>query len=282
MTPRQCLNDDVPRLSAALALAPGDARLEVHCLLSGVTGRSRAWLLAHDDEPLEGTASARYADWLSRRLDGEPVAYILGAREFYGRSFTVAPGVLIPRPETELLVDAALQLELAPKACVADLGVGSGVVGITLALERPGWNVAGLDRSVAALHQARNNARQLGACNFFPFLAHWLSACPGDAFDLLVANPPYIAEADPHLACGDLRHEPSMALVSGPEGLNALREIVADAPRCLKPGGWLLLEHGYDQAPACAALLAQAGFTSPLQLRDLAGLPRISGGQCPG
>ncbi|HUY04405.1 MAG TPA: peptide chain release factor N(5)-glutamine methyltransferase [Rhodocyclaceae bacterium] len=260
-------------------IAPAEARL----LLAYVLGRSHAWLAAHGEEAMGAEESERFAELVSRRVRGEPIAYLLGSREFYGRSFAVTNEVLIPRPETELLVDLAIA-KLAgaggnsASPAILDLGAGSGCLGITLALEIPGARVTAADVSSAALALARRNARALAAMLHL-VESDWFSDLGEERFDLVVANPPYIAENDPHLGQGDLRYEPQLALASGADGLAALRRIVAQAPRHLESGGWLLVEHGYDQGPAVAALMRAAGLAAIEQRRDLAGILRVSAAQ---
>ncbi|ODU00461.1 MAG: protein-(glutamine-N5) methyltransferase, release factor-specific [Thiobacillus sp. SCN 63-1177] len=215
---------------------------------------------------------------LTRRLAGEPIAYLVGAREFYGRPFEVSPAVLIPRPDTELLVELALAHMPPGQAVeVLDLGTGSGCIAITLALERPLAQVTALDRSPAALAVARRNAARLDAEVEF-LSSDWFAALGGRHFDLIVGNPPYIAAGDPHLNRGDIRFEPLTALAAGRDGLDDLRRLTATACAHLKPGGALLLEHGYDQADAVQALLRASGFHSPRSWTDLSGVRRVSGG----
>lgn len=246
-------------------------------LLRHVLGATSAQLAAHPERTVDATQVARYDGCVARRAAGEPIAYLLGAREFHGREFRVTPAVLIPRPETELLVEVALaKLGGIARPRILDLGAGSGCVAITLALEAHA-DVAASDISAEALVVARDNAARLGASVDF-IDSDWFSAVEGQ-FDLIVGNPPYIAEGDAHLAQGDLRFEPPRALASGTDGLDAIRRIIAEAPRHLVPGGWLFLEHGYDQAEAMRTLLAEAGFTSIEQYRDLAGIVRVSGGR---
>jgi release factor glutamine methyltransferase len=238
-----------------------------------------AWLIAHDTDPLSDAQTAPFEALLARRLAGEPVAYLTGTREFYGRSFQVSPAVLIPRPDTELLVELALAGIPSEQAVdVLDLGTGSGCIAITLALERPHAWVTAVDRSPAALAIARQNADIHHASVEF-LTSDWFTALAGRRFDIIVSNPPYIAAADPHLVRGDVRFEPASALAAGREGLDDLRQLAGSAGRHLRPGGMLMLEHGYDQGPACLALLEEAGFTSLTQARDLAGHPRVSGGK---
>jgi release factor glutamine methyltransferase len=218
---------------------------------------------------------------VARRAAGEPVAYLLGLREFYGRDFAVTPDVLIPRPETELLVDIAVEKVGADGTVnILDLGTGSGCLAVTLALELPLARVTAVDVSPAALDVAHGNAARLGARVAF-VASDWFAALPPARYDLIVANPPYIAAGDPHLAQGDLRFEPAGALTDHADGLAAIRRIVMAAPHWLVPGGWLFFEHGYDQAAAVHALLADAGFAAIEQRRDLAGIVRASGGRRP-
>ncbi len=271
-------------IAAALAaarpkLAAGEARL----LLGHVLNKSTAWLIAHDDEALDEDALLRFASLVARRAGGEPVAYLVGQREFFGRAFAVSAAVLIPRPETELLVELALAKvgdgDTAAQATrVLDLGTGSGCIAITLALEQAALQVTAIDASAAALAVAKTNAGRLGA-TLRLLRSDWFAALAGEQFDLIVANPPYIAAADSHLAAGDLRHEPAAALASGADGLADLRRIIAEAPPHLAPGGRLLLEHGYDQAEAVCDLLEQAGLIDIEQHQDLAGIVRVSGGR---
>jgi release factor glutamine methyltransferase len=267
-------------VAAALTAARGKLPAsEARLLLGHVLGRPAAWLIAHDDQALQEDELLAFASLVARRAGGEPVAYLVGRREFFGREFAVSPAVLIPRPETELLVGIALSIVGAgATARILDLGTGSGCIAITLALEIPHAHVSAVDASAAALAVARENAERLGA-KLRLLQSHWFDQLAGDRFDLIVANPPYIAGGDPHLAAGDLRHEPAAALSSGADGLDAIREIVAAAPAHLAPGGQLWLEHGYDQAEAVRELLAAAGLSDIEQHRDLAGIVRVSGGR---
>lgn len=262
-------------LTAARQLIPvAEARL----LVRHVLGCSHAWLEAHRDDEIDSRQYEAIALLVARRAGGEPIAYLLGTREFYGRDFAVSPAVLIPRPETELLVDlgrAAVASLAAPR--ILDLGTGSGCVAITLALEVPQAIVTAVDVSSAALAVARQNAARLGVQVRF-IESDWFVALGDERFDLIVGNPPYIAAGDPHLAEGDLRFEPETALHCGADGLDAIRRIVADAPRHLASGGRLLFEHGYDQAEAIAALLQDADYEAIEQHRDLARIVRVSGG----
>jgi release factor glutamine methyltransferase len=267
-------------IGAALRLPeldPVDARL----LLQDVLGLSHAALIAHAERELSKAQRRRFTALAARRAAGEPVAYLLGWREFYGRRFAVGPAALIPRPETELLIDRALErLPLAAAAAeVLDLGTGSGVIALTLALERPHCMLTAVDASASALALACENARTLGVRNIELLQGDWYGPVAQRAFDLILSNPPYVADTDPHLGLGDLRFEPASALRAGPDGLAAIRHIVAQAPKYLRPNGWLLFEHGYDQAVACRRLLVEAGFVDITTAADLAELPRVSGGR---
>lgn len=258
-----------------------DARI----LLREACGCSDGRWISHGETLLEAPQRARLADWVARRVAGEPVAYILGWREFHGHRFAVTPDVLIPRPDTETLVDAALRVLPEGQAVrVLDLGTGSGCVAISIALARPAATVVATDASVAALVVARGNAEALCARNVSWLQGDWYAALEGEApqrFDLIVSNPPYIAAADPHLAEGDLRAEPAAALSPGGDGLDAIRTIIAGAPAHLRPGGWLLVEHGWDQGAAVAVLLADAGLGELIGHHDLGGNHRVSGARRP-
>lgn len=263
-------------VGAALAAARGRVpAAEARLLLCHVLGCRATELLAHPERPLAAAAAGCFAGLLARRAAGEPIAYLLGEREFYGRTFQVTPAVLIPRPETELLVELGRQVPRS-RPRILDLGTGSGCVAISLALELPAAEVVAVDVSAAALALAAANAARLGAEVAF-VESDWFAALAGN-FDLIVANPPYIAAGDPHLTLGDLRFEPSSALACGADGLDALRRIIAAAPAHLAPEGRLWLEHGYDQGPAVAELLRQHGYREIASHRDLAGIVRISGG----
>lgn len=253
---------------------------EARLLLGHVMVRPAIWLIAHDDEAIDEATLLRFASLVARRKGGEPTAYLTGHREFFGREFAVSNAVLIPRPETELLVDIALRKKVGAGATAAllDLGTGSGCIAVTLALEMRGAQVTAVDASAAALLIAGQNARRHGV-RVRLLQSDWLTALADERFDLIVANPPYIADADPHLAAGDLRYEPREALASGRDGLGAIRRIVVDAPQHLMPGGQLWLEHGYDQADAVRKLFAVAGFKEIEQLPDLAGILRVTGGR---
>lgn len=269
-------------LAAALALEPREARIEAQALLGHALSQPRSWLIAHDADLLSVEQQQRFQHLLSRRLQGEPVAYILGNREFYGLDFRVTPAVLIPRPETELLVELALEHMPENTPCrVLDLGTGSGAVAVTLAHSRPQAEVVAVDTSRAALDVAAENARRHGAGNLTFREGDWFVGLEGEKFDVVVSNPPYIAQGDAHLQQGDLRFEPASALASGVDGLDDIRRIVADAPAHLKSGGWLLFEHGWDQAARCRELLVEAGFAQVGSTTDLAGIERVSFGAIP-
>ena len=261
------------------AKAMGVDRLDAQLLLARLLDRSRTWLLAHDDMVLDAAQSSRFRDELVRRASGEPLAYLLGEKEFHGLLLSVDANVLVPRPETELLVDWALELlenALAKIAVprVVDLGTGSGAIAVAV---KHAWRTADItatDASAAALQVARANAARL-ALNVAFASGSWWDAVPGRCFDLVLSNPPYIAGADSHLAA--LTHEPLQALTPGGDGLDSLRAIVAGAARHLEQSGWLLLEHGYDQARMVQAMLREQGFEAIETRRDLAGLPRCTG-----
>ncbi|OWT59164.1 peptide chain release factor N(5)-glutamine methyltransferase [Candidimonas nitroreducens] len=263
----------------ALMAVSGLPGLEVRMLLEHVLQVPRAWLIAHDDEPLAPQAVARYLDLAQQRRNGRPMAYLLGRREFMGHEFTITPSVLIPRPDTELLVEVAIEAlggSEAPR--VLDLGTGSGSIAVSVALACPGAQVVATDASAAALEVAAGNAQRLGARVEFCSGDWYQALAAGRVFDLIVSNPPYIARHDAHLAQGDLRYEPQAALTDGADGLRALAAIAAGAPERLAPGGQLWMEHGWDQAQAVRGLLAAAGFGRIASRKDLAGIERVSGG----
>ena len=252
-------------------------RLDARLLLQYATGCSHTDLLARPETPVIAPAYEQFSEWVERRIAGEPLAYLVAEAEFRGRVFQVSPAVLIPRPETEVLIDLArekLQGLVAPR--VLDLGTGSGIVAISLALECPAATLVAVDLSKEAISVARNNAGRLGARVDFR-QGDWLAPVVGERFDLIVSNPPYVADGDPHLALNGLPFEPQMALTDGADGLACIRSIVADAPAHLKPGGWLLFEHGYDQGAASRNLLTAAGFKAASTFPDLAGIDRVSG-----
>ena len=276
---QKILGNDSKQLEAALNLDPSSARIEVQCLLQAVLQVNRAWLLTHPEQLLDANQHARYMALLERRLNGEPIAYLLGEREFFGLVFKVTPATLIPRPETELLVELALQHIPQQGACrVLDLGTGSGAIALSIAHARPDAEVVAVDASAAALEVARFNMQHLNLGNVRLLHSDWFGALQGERFDVIVSNPPYIAADDAHLGQGDVRFEPPSALISGAHGLDDIRRICAQARAHLRPEGWLLFEHGYDQAVQVRALLQQYGFGEIFSARDLSGIERVSGG----
>ena len=268
-------------IAQALAAAQrsGVARLDAQLLLSHLLQRPRAWLLAHDDELLSGSQAAAFESLLSRRTRGEPLAYLVGEREFCGLTLRLTPAVLVPRPETEGLVEWVLQrLACAPSATAVDLGTGSGAIALAVKQGAPSAEVFASDASPAALEVARGNARRHLLDVEFA-CGDWWVPWSGRRFGLAVCNPPYVAGDDPHLRA--LAHEPLSALTPGPDGLKALRKVIAGAAQHLLPGAWLLLEHGHDQAGDVREMLSGAGFCAPETRLDLAGLPRCSGAARP-
>jgi len=256
--------------------------VDAELLLAHALGQGRAWLFAHADDDVSADVEARFESMLQRCISGEPVAYLIGSQGFWTLDLEVTPATLIPRPETELLVELALaRIPLDAAVRVADLGTGSGAIALSLAKERPRAQVIATDASPAALEVARGNAarNRIGNCKFRG--GDWYAPLAGERFDLIASNPPYIADGDAHLAQGDLRFEPAMALSCGPDGLNAIRTIVGQAGAHLQAGGWLLLEHGWDQGDAVRALLAGAGFVDVATVRDLEQRDRVSVGRRP-
>jgi len=263
------------------AQTQGLARIDAQMLLLHTLGRAtgdRAWLITHDTDTLDPAVQERFEALCQRRLAGEPVAYLTGTKAFYGLELQVDARVLDPRPDTETLVDWALEvLDGHPAPRLLDLGTGSGAIALALQHQRPDASVLAVDASEDALAVARANATRLGLAVQFRH-GQWMEGLEG-VFDAIVSNPPYIPAADPHLAA--LTHEPLQALASGADGLEDIRTIVAQAPAHLKPGGWLLLEHGWDQAPAVCTLLHSAGLEQVQGRKDLAGIVRCSGGRWP-
>jgi release factor glutamine methyltransferase len=265
----------IAAVQAGLPLDP----LENRILLCEATGLTRVQLITQGDRTLTADEAVRLDDLVARRLRGEPIAYIVGRREFFGLEFQVGPAVLIPRPDTELIVELALERlpDSAPR--LLDMGTGSGAIAVAVAHTRPDADVTALDVSRDALAVAQANAAANGARVRF-LESSWFDAlAAAEVFDVIASNPPYIAAGDAHLAQGDLRFEPVGALTDHADGLSALRIIIAGSPRHLVPGGWLLLEHGYDQAAAVRTLLQEAGFADVQSWRDLAGIERVSGGR---
>lgn len=272
------LAQDGNALQKNLSLTAAEARSEVQILLQHVLTVNRAYLLAHPEQIPDAGRQAAYAKLLQRRLGGEPVAYILGEREFFGLNFKVTPATLIPRPETELLVELALA-HLPPQGRVLDLGTGSGAIALSIAHARPDIQVMAVDVSIEALEIARQNGQRLGVGNVRFIQSNWFDALADGRFDLIVSNPPYVATGDTHLAQGDLRFEPRTALASGADGLDDIRRIIAGANAHLDKDGWLLLEHGYDQATVIRSLLLADGFDQVFSETDLSGIERVSGGR---
>ncbi len=279
---RDILQEDAARLDTTLNLGTTTARIEAQCLLQHVLNVPRSYLLAHSEQVLDASQQAAYDTLLQRRLLGEPVAHILGEREFFGLMFKVTPDTLIPRPETELLVELALQrIPAHGPFRVLDQGTGSGAIALSIAQSRPEAEVVAVDASEAALRVARENARHLGIANANMFYSNWFSALAGQRYDLIVSNPPYVAAGDVHLSRGDVRFEPISALASGADGLDDIRRIIARAGEFLAYGAWLLLEHGYDQADKVRTLLEQFGFAEVFSAKDMSGIERVSGGMLP-
>lgn len=272
----------MPTIGQALIRAreSGVERLDAQLLMATCMQRSRAWLIANDDAVLSSSQAAEFTAWITRRAAGEPVAYILGEKEFHGLTLIVNADVLVPRPDTETLVEWALEVlrkgPMDPR--VIDLGTGSGAIALAIKNAMPQAQVTALDESEAALQVALTNGQRLGLDVAWRH-GHWWAAVPGEHFDLAVSNPPYIAEGDTHLDA--LTHEPRTALTAGADGLDDIRLIVTEAKDHLRPSAWLLLEHGHDQADAVAALLTAAGFVDVQSHMDLAGIARCTGGRTP-
>jgi release factor glutamine methyltransferase len=264
--------------AAALPDSP-TPRLDAELLLAHALGKSRSYLHTWPERELDAPQLAWFQAALARRQAGEPVAYILGQQGFWSLELEVAEHTLIPRPDTELLVETALALLPATPARVLDLGTGSGAIALALASERPAWQVTGVDRIPEAVALAERNRARLKLTNANFVESHWFSALVGQRYQLIASNPPYIAADDRHLAEGDVRFEPSSALVAGADGLDDIRLIIQLAPGYLHAGGWLLLEHGFDQAPAVRQLLSERGFSAVDSRRDLGGHERISLGR---
>ncbi|BBN61800.1 MULTISPECIES: peptide chain release factor N(5)-glutamine methyltransferase [Pseudomonas] len=264
--------------SAELPDSP-TARLDAELLLAAALGKPRSFLHTWPERIVSTEAAVAFAGYMERRSKGEPVAYILGQQGFWKLDLEVAPHTLIPRPETEMLVEAALELvpAFAP-AQVLDLGTGTGAIALALANDRQQWKVTAVDRVPEAVALAERNRQRLQLNNAEVFESHWFGGLQGRQFDLIISNPPYISDADPHLSAGDVRFEPSSALVAGSDGLDDLRTIIEQAPAHLNADGWLLLEHGYDQGPAVRELLIRQGFERIQTRRDLGEHERITFG----
>lgn len=263
-------------ISSALGLF--SERLEAEILLAHVLNVPRSYLYAYPEKKLTKEQEALFDSLITRRVTGEPLPYLTGHQAFWSLDFIVTKDTLIPRPETELLVETLLELFSADKKIIADLGTGSGAIALSLAHERPSWEIHATDQSSAALTIAKQNAEKLNIKNCLFHLGHWCDALPKIQFDAIVSNPPYIAENDIHLIQGGLPFEPRSALVSGKEGLDAIAEIIVEAKQVLKPGGILLFEHGYQQAAIVRELLKVAGYRNTSSKCDLSGIERVTVG----
>lgn len=266
------------RQQLAQFVPPDEATIEAQLLLMHVLNVNRAWLIAHATDLLQAVAVNNFEKLVQRRLQGEPIAHILGSREFFGLTLKVTPDTLIPRPDTETLVEAALQKINRPMR-ILDLGTGTGAIALAIARHAPQCEVIAVDASAAALAVAKENAAAFQLGNLQCVASNWFAALPERKLDLIVSNPPYIEDNDPHLQQGDLRFEPLSALASGADGLQDIRQIIAQAPAYLNDGGWLMLEHGYNQAPAVQKLLNAHGFQDIQTIKDLGDNPRVTLGQ---
>ncbi|MEZ0232477.1 MAG: peptide chain release factor N(5)-glutamine methyltransferase [Methylophilaceae bacterium] len=268
------------RLVEKLAYDQTEARIEVRALLAHALGDvSHAWLIAHEEDLIQPDVRDRFESLLARRIDGEPIAYITGKREFFGLDLKVTPDTLIPRPDTETLVEAALaKIPEDKKFNVLDLGTGTGAIALAIAINRPISQITAVDRSEKALAIAKQNGTTLNVSNTRFLLSNWFSSINDERFDIIVSNPPYIEATDPHLHQGDLRFEPLSALASGIDGLDDIRKIIETSKQFLNADGWLMLEHGYNQADQVSALLSIAGFQDIYSTKDLAGILRVTSG----
>ena len=280
LTAGALLERGIRRLNETFAAAPGPT-LDAELLLAHALGTSRTRVMAHLEQTADAAQTLRYSQLIERRGGGEPLAYILERKEFWSLPLKVGPAVLVPRPETELLVERALALRAGPSGRVADLGTGSGAIALALATERPHWAIVATDISSGALEVARANAAALNLPQVEFLLGNWLEPLRGRTFDLVMSNPPYVAESDPAMQDAALKHEPRAALTPGADSLACLREIVRSALDHLERGGWLLLEHGADQAAAVALELVARGFRHVRSHRDLAGHERMTEAQRP-
>ena len=259
-----------------------EEKLEAQLLLEHVLTVNHAWLITHADDEINSETHQQFEALIQRRISGEPIAHILGEREFYGLAFKVTPGTLIPRPDTETLVEAALaKISPSETTRILDLGTGSGAIALAIAKHRPNANVIAVDASQAALSVSQENAKALNIHNVQFLLSDWFSTLTNQHFDVIVSNPPYIEQDDDHLKQGDLRFEPISALASGEDGLDDIRQIILDASAHLKPKGWLMFEHGYNQAKTVSILLVSAHFRSIETLKDLGSNDRVTFGQKP-
>ncbi|MGB7814771.1 MAG: peptide chain release factor N(5)-glutamine methyltransferase [Methylotenera sp.] len=279
MTASQLLTIATEQISANLRLSATEAKLEAQLLLQNVLNVNRAWLISHENDALQPNTHAGFQALLKRRLKGEPIAYILGYREFYGLKLKVTPDTLIPRPDTETLVEAALaKIPQNTTSKILDLGTGTGAIALAIARHRPKTHITATDTSQAALNIALENAQNLNITNINFVLSDWFSALESEKYDVIVSNPPYIEANDVHLSQGDLPWEPISALASGKDGLDAIRHIIKTAPQHLNPHGWLMLEHGYNQASEVRKLLTQHGFITVSSVKDFGGNERVSQG----
>lgn len=279
-TINQTIQQSKAQLITYLKINGDEAKFESQLLLQNVLNVNRAWLIAHALDSVQEDVYKKFDALLKRRLYGEPIAYILGYREFFGLQLKVSADTLIPRPDTETLVEIALDKMSAQLSLhTLDLGTGSGAIALAIAKHRQNAQITAVDASQAALAIAIENARLLNIKNVHFELSNWFSALRNQKFDVIVSNPPYIEADDAHLKQGDLRFEPLSALASGADGLQDIRTIVSQAPQHLRPQGWLLLEHGYNQAEQVAALLKQAGFSQISHAQDLAGINRVTLGK---
>lgn len=270
------------QLNEAPLLDAIDARYESQLLLQHALKVNRAWLIAHESDDVAADIQYEFNTLMKRRIGGEPIAYILGNREFYGLNLAVTPATLIPRPDTEILVDIALEkIQVNQPAQVLDLGTGTGAIALAIAQQRPQAQVTGVDASKAALEVAISNSQQLHIANSHFILSDWFNNLNDTRFDVIVSNPPYIEEADAHLKQGDLRFEPISALASGADGLDDIRRIIDGCLIHLKPQGWLMFEHGYNQAEIVRELMAQTGLVAIETFKDLGGNDRVTIGKNP-
>jgi release factor glutamine methyltransferase len=280
MRPPPTITRALADAGARLSPASPTARLDAEVLLAHACSLARSALLAHGARVLSDAEGERFAGLVDRRGAGEPVAYLTGRREFWSLDLEVGPAVLIPRPETELLVEQALaRVPHGAAWSIADLGVGSGAVALAIGVERPRCRVVATERDPAALAVAARNRDRLGIGNVELRAGDWCDPLDGERFDIIVSNPPYVADSDPHLGQGDVRFEPRAALAAGADGLDAIRRLVACAPAHLRPGGWLLLEHGFDQAQRVRGLMARAGLGAVATHVDLSGTERVTEGR---
>lgn len=273
------IRQEAQSIQKKLGLKLSEANFEVNLLCQQVLNVNRAWLISHEHDKLQEDQKLAFENLVKRRLQGEPIAYILGSREFYGLQLKTTPATLIPRPNTETLVEVALaKIPDNLNLDVLDLGTGTGAVALAIAHHRPNCKVTAVDASRSALSIALENAQFLKLNHLRLLVSDWFSALQSEKFDVIVSNPPYIAQHDEHLKQGDLKFEPISALVSGSDGLDDIRKIIQDAPDYLKQHGWLILEHGYDQAEAVAELLRARGFSKIEHEKDIAGTLRVTFG----